>query len=151
MPEIKSQIRFVLSSALPYSHKGQMQEGTFVELSAPTGKNTRECAALKQAFFRAATRETNASAGGGGGAEPEAPSGSEVIMALAASKEIDLGEFLSQGRKLLTSGVALVDGEEKLTGSLVDALSDEDFQNMVGEYLVGFCLASIYSRTQKSS
>ena len=149
MPEIKSQIRFVLTSPLSYSHKGQLEEGTFVELSAPTGKNSRECAALKQAFFRAATRE--ASPGGGGGAEPEAPTGSEVIMALAASKEIDLGEFLAQGRKLLTSGVALVEGEEKLTGPLVDAMSDEDFQNMVGEYLVGFCLASIYSRTPKSS
>jgi hypothetical protein len=146
--KLKTEANFNLTTPFEYAHKGQAATASFIQLSAPTARNSPECSALKQAFFRAAkasgatTKESE---------EVTTPTGAEVIMALAMSQDVDLPEVLVVGRRLLTSGIALVDGEEKLTAALLDKMSDEDFQNLLGEFLVAFCLASVLSKTARSS
>jgi len=143
------EVQYVLEVPFSYAHKGQPVDARFVLLLAPTARNSREAATLKQAFFRAAGGQESEAAEQKG--DVRIPTGSEVMVALAMSKDVDLPEVLEVAKKLLTSGVAMIDGEEKLTGPVLDKVSDEDFQAMVGEYLVAFCLASVLSKMRASS
>lgn len=136
--EIKTEIDFHLTTTFNYSHKGESTEATFIRLTAPTSRHSRECAALKQAFFRAVPRNEDAE-------QPDDladPEGQDVITMIAMSDRVELPDVLDVARKLFTNGVAMIDGETKLTNPLIDRMSQDDWEAMIGEYMVGFTLAS---------
>ncbi len=51
--------------------------------------------------------------------------------------------------KELFKDVCFVDGEKKMTSVLIDSLSIDDFNLMVGSYLKNFIAASILGTQQK--
>ena len=146
------EIKYVLTTPFTYSHKGGLQEASFVELTSPTSRHSKECGALKQAFFRA-QNSLQVSKGARQGVEipDEKINGEDVVMMLAASKDVDLPEVFDVARKLFTGGVALLDGETKLTVGVIDRMSQDDFEAMLGEYLVNFTLASLLEKMNEKS
>lgn len=150
----ETEFDFPLTQDFSYSHKGDQVDARFIKLTAPTSRHSKECAALKQAFFRAQNsfvaqaRESDAEPSG------EKITGDDVIMMMAASKDVDLPDVFDVARKLFTSGtIAVVDGEPgcRLTSALVDKMSQEDFEVMLGEYLVNFTLASSLEKMNDKS
>ena len=140
--ELKTTVDFELSERLLYSNKtGEQAEGTFVRLTAPTSKHFRECAMLKQAFFRSIPQDQEHEAKV---EKEETPSMSaqDVIVILSMSKGAELADVYEVAKRLLTNGVAQIDGVVKLKPLHVEKMSHEDFEGMVGEYLVNFTLAS---------
>jgi hypothetical protein len=140
---LAEEFNFQLTKSISYSKDGQSREADFVTLRAPTSRNVKECALLKQAFFRSLPKSE--------GQESGKPEDSVIeghdVMDIIAAGNCDLGEVLETARHLFTKGkVAMVDGETPLTQPLADALSVEDFEGMVGEYLVHFTLASSLRR-----
>jgi hypothetical protein len=135
--EIKTEFRHDLGSKFTYSSKGSLVEATFIILSAPSTKYSKECSALKQAFFRALPP-------GDAEVEPDAkdPTGMEVMILLAISTKVELPEVIEIGKKLLSSGLAQVDGEAKLTMHLIELMRADEFDEMLGEYIVNFIIAS---------
>lgn len=143
----KAEIDYYLQSPIKYARSGEELEAVFVRLSAPSGKNSRECLLLKQAFFQSLPR--------GEETKEEKPAqeltGEMAMEIIAMSSDVNLSEVVDVGRDLfLRGGVALVDGEEKLTKPLWDSMGIDDVQGMLGEYLVNFILASFVRRIQKS-
>ncbi len=143
---------FQLSKPLSYSKGGDQIDGLFIELRAPTSRHSDECGFLLQAFMR--SREDAERAALAAGVTPEAPDqddetstpdvkGRDVITLMAIADKVDLPEVLRVARKLFTSGAAYLDGEVKLTSVLLDRISQTDFENMLGDYLVNFTLASL--------
>lgn len=146
-------IDFPLEKRFKYATKdGGQDEASFIQLLPPTTRHSRECAALKQAFFRAV-----ASGGGNDSVEVEVdkekqkPSAVGVITVIAMSVDVDLGATLDTAKKLFSNGVAQVEGEVKLTSKLIELMAQDEFERMLGEYLVNFILASAVAQSQKKN
>ncbi len=146
----KTEYDFYLGVPLSYSSGSAQQDATFIRLFAPSSKVSRECSALKQAFLRAVPKDMNADAKAKAqAAEADKLTGPDVIQILAMSADVDLPDALEIGRQLLLApSISKVEGDTKLTRALLDRLDQEDFENMVGEYLVNFTLASALSKTK---
>jgi len=143
----KSEIDYHLTTPVSYSHGGEKAEAQFIRLTAPTSRHSRECAALKQAFFRSCPQDREANPD----AEIGEVAGHDVIVTIASSRDVSLPDVIDVARKLFTSGVAMVDGEVKLTQHLIDAMSQDDLEGMVGDYMVGFTLASSLEKMRERS
>ena len=137
---MQKEFDYELTSSIEYANKGETAEASFIKLLSPTSKNMTECAFLKQAFFRALPKDKEVDESGKG-QENEIDADS-VMMIIAMSNDVDLGGVMIAAKKLFTSGVAMVDGETKLTVPLADQLSNEDLEKMTGTYLANFILAS---------
>lgn len=142
--EAKTEFNFTLVTPISYSKGSDQLEATFILLKAPTTRNSRECAALKQAFFRAIPDTGKDEKPAKKEEKPPEIDGSEIIIMMAMSDRVDLADTMETARKLFSSGagIALVDGEEKLTSTLIDRMSQDDFEQMTGAYLANFTLAS---------
>ena len=64
----------------------------------------------------------------------------EVISMISMSTVVDYGKLLDTMADLLLTGVAKIDGEAKLTRHILDSMSQEDFENITGEYYANFTL-----------
>lgn len=148
MSEEKTEFRFDLKqSNVSYSSGGNQVGATFISLTAPTSRHSRQCAYLKQAFFRALPDGGNPDSD----AKFETPSGAEMITILAMSKHVELPDVLDVGKDLLLQGVAMVDGDQKLNQHILDQIHAEDVEEMIGEYMVNFTLASTLERMNEKS
>ncbi len=148
--ERKTDHDYYLLVPLSYSSgDGSQYNATFIRLFAPSSKVSKECSALKQAFIRAVPKEASKNAAPTAENSAASLTGSDVIEILAMSTDVDLPDVLEVGRRLfLAPGIAKVEGETKLTNTLLGRLDQEDFENMLGEYLVNFTLASTLSKTK---
>lgn len=152
--ERKTEHDFFLRAPLSYSSGADQRDATFIKLFAPSSKVSRECSALKQAFLRAVPKnvdKSEAAAAAASSGSTDDLNGSDVIEVLAMSTAVDLPDVLEVGKRLLLApNIAKVEGEVKLTSALMDRLDQEDFENMLGEYMANFTLASVLSKTKKS-
>lgn len=154
---MQTETRVVLSTPIEYAGKdGNIHRGTFVVLRAPTSAAFRVALKLKQEMVRAIVAESRRAAvapaapkaldpePAAESAEPkpdERPTGEDALRMLMASEADLVG--LGEGVRDLMSvhGVALLDGEVRMTDLLIDRLSLADFESIVGEYLNAFLLA----------
>lgn len=148
--EFQTEFQYILKQPFTYAHKGDNVEAKFIALTAPTSKTTHECAALKQSFFRAMSeREGTSETTDDTDIEIE---GADVMSLIAMSKDVDLPEVLDIGKRLFQMpGIALVDGETKFGNAILDRMSLDDFEDMLGEYMVNFILASSLKRLKEKS
>lgn len=147
MADKKAKITYKLEDPFPYAFEGDMREAEFIELSAPTSKNRDECAAMKESFFVALPEPSPemiaAAAANDKNSSDSEMTGEEILAMLSMSPDVELAEVLRLGTRLLIKGKkAKVDGEELLTNTLLELMSYDDLEAMIGEYLVGFILRS---------
>lgn len=149
---MKKQIEFELSDEdkFEYGKKGNLATATFITLSVPTSANMNECALLKQAFFHA-IRDQAKLTGSDRGSEAEddededdddSTLDGETIMKIIIVSDVELITVLIAAKILFTSGIAMVDGETKLTVPLIEKLPMDTLERMTGEYMANFILAS---------
>lgn len=148
MPDsIKTEFDFPLTKKFEYSFKGDTVEASFIRLSEPSANNSMVCAQLKQAFYRAMSEAGEKS---GEGATPQNEGKgvadikpADVMSLLYTSNSVEVHKLLLHAKELFSSGVALVDGEQKLTKPLIDKISLSDLESMLGGYFVNFILLSV--------
>ncbi len=139
---MKEAILYELLESFEYAVKGEMQTVNFIELRPPTARNLKECSALKQAFFRALP-DGDSSEVKDDPADVGDIAGSDVIALIMRSENVELNTVLLNARQLFISNIGYIEGEQKLTAPLADLISLDDLENMTGEYLINFILASI--------
>ena len=59
---------------------------------------------------------------------------------ISMSTVVDYGKLLDTMADLFVTGVAKVDGDVKITKHMLDSISQEDFENIAGEYYANFTL-----------
>lgn len=148
--DVRTEMDYHLLQPFSYHHKGQPVAAVFVRLKAPTSRHRKECAFLKQAFYRALGDAADGEAAADQQKKKAEITGQDVMDLISMSKAVALEDVLEGARKLFTTGVALVDGEEKLTGPLADEMSMDDLEKMTGEYLAFFTLRSSLRRLNAS-
>lgn len=147
---METEFNYELEQSFEYASKGEQCTASFITLTAPTSRNMKECAELKQAFFRALPKtplqdsvevpEDNADELDGAG----------VMLLIAMSRDVELSVVLCTARELFSTGIAKVDGEEKLTKTLLDKMNQDDLEAMTGDYLANFILASALQKLRSS-
>jgi hypothetical protein len=146
--EDSSEVRYVLTTPVTYAHKGNQEQATFVELTAPAARNSKECAALKQAFWKSIDTDAE----GSSEAEPTNVTPEDVVTMIAMSRDSDLADALEVAKRLFTKGkVANLDGEAPLTSPVIENMAMEDLEGMFGTYMVNFILASSLRRMKEHS
>lgn len=147
--QLKTEYDYELLKKFTYSVKGEQQEAEFVRLIAPSSRHSKECAALKQAFFRAINR-SDAEAGAEDVQDVEI-TGQDVITMIAMAKDVDLPDVMEVAKTLFLNGIAVIDGETRLTKPMLENIAQEDLECMLGEYMANFTLASYLARMKEKS
>ena len=146
----KAEITYELESPVEYASKGELEAGKFIVLKAPTSKNMAECAFLKQAFFRAIATIPKQDRGDVAEDDGTEVDGEAVMSIITMSTGVELAAVLLTAKDLFTSGLAMVEGEVKLTKPIMDTMSQDDLEAMTGEYLANFILASALRKMKNS-
>ena len=133
---------------LKYAHDGSELDATFITLLAPSYKDIEKTSFLKQCFFRAMNELEGSSEGDQPSGADEMPDG-EQIMSMLLISSVEVIKVIVAGEGLLTSGLAMVEGEEKLTVPLFRALNEYVSEAMIGEYLANFILVSVLSKMKE--
>lgn len=141
--------QFELSSPMKYDSGGEKVEGKFITLLAPTKKQMENNIALKEAFFSAVKNIDDGSGGKPSEDATENPSGQDIIDMMYMGG-VNMHKVLLSAIELFKSGVAKVEGTEKLTQPLIDKMSQDDLESMTGEYIVNFTIASFLNRQASS-
>ncbi len=140
---------------LKYAKDGELVEAEWITLNPPTSYNSKECAFLKQAVYRSLPERTPEEVEKAKETlkeqEVEAViTGEEILMLLYKSQHVELANVLVVARDLFSSkGIALVDGEEKVTKKILDEMHPQDFEEMLGEYIARFIMASVFQKKKK--
>lgn len=150
---MKKEIIVELTNKFPYSHKGMPVEAAeFIALFPPTSKHMDHIAYLKQCFYRSIPTDTNGSEEiGSKKDEDKEIDGSSLLQLMMMSDKVEIKNVFLTAKELFCSGIAMVDGQEKLTKTLLDLVDLDDFEKMVGDYLANFILASALQKMKKSS
>ena len=140
---MKNQIVYELKHPFEYANKGEQVEAQFIELSPPSFKHLQHHLPIKQAFTRAALAAAE------NGEEVEQQSNNETgglksgeaLLLLTMSDE-PLNDVFDNAVKLFKT-LARVDGVELLTDGMLQKMSADDFENLVGEYIANFIAPSL--------
>lgn len=136
---------YTLKNPFDYAKNGDSVESQFITVVAANFKQMAHYTPIKQAFVSAinqiSTDKVNDSA-----AQPESDGEDitgEQVMQLLHNWDGELTKVLIYAKQLFTSGVALVDGEKPMTTPMVDKMSMEDFEGLLGFYIANFIAPSL--------
>lgn len=153
---MKTDVIYQLKTPLNYHSRGEEVEASFITLFAPSYKHMDKTVPLKQAFYRAAaaiegeTVEQEST-------DTDTPDNDagltpDIAVAMLYQSNEDMVKiFLYAAELFKAPGIAKVEGSEKMTGAIIEKLSQDDLENMLGTYLVNFILASVLNGRKKKS
>jgi len=142
-----NECNYELKHPFKYANKGDQVEAVFITLFAPSFKQIDKVAPIKQAFTAAITDTvSDVNVDEVEAKEPE--EGDELITPSQAIQVLyranaDITKVFLHAQELFKSGVALVDGESKLTTPLMEKMHLDDFEGLVGAYLGNFIAPSL--------
>lgn len=145
---VQDEIEFVLEKEIEYATKGELSKGRLLILKAPSSRNQRERIRLQQGFFQAVNALKSSDS-----TKKDTSSDSikgEEVLALMLSSSVDMVAFHEDFKRLITSGVCMVEGTEPLTAPLFDKIHPDDLDRMLGEYLAVFILSSVLRTLSRS-
>jgi len=138
-----SQVTYELKDSLEYASKGEKQPATFIEIVAPSFKQMGSFTPIKQALTAALSEVTEGlDVNPVDDKDPEPITGPQVMQLMHRGSG-DMTKVMLHAQQLFKSGVALIDGEEKLTIPLMDSMSLRDFEGLLGEYVANFIVPSL--------
>jgi len=141
-----------LSKPITYAYKGENVEASFITLLPPTAKHIHLTGLIKSVFQKNAVEfrqnqklvdqvadaaESQQKEGG------EKEVGSDDVWGLFYMNPDSIEQVMIAGKELMSSGLFLIEGEVKLTKPLIDELSTEDFEKVLGEFMANFIVASL--------
>lgn len=136
----------VLKTPVSYHSGGDNKDAEAIILTAPSNKQRKPAAKLKQFFFQAinsldADEEAVKAAKEAKADEQKKAKGSDLVSLLVMS-DVDYVEVHDAFEKLMTSGCAKLDGDVDLNSMTYEKLSFEDTEAMLGDYLANFLIPS---------
>ncbi len=145
-----------LKHGFKYHHESEEVEAKFITISAFTMKQMSMVAPVKEIVMKSMAKlvegvtlsaadveEAEASKLKAKAEDDSKSVDSNGLMSIVAMNcgEGDLGKLFVYMGKLLTSGVAYIDGSDtKLSGTYINDLNPADFENLCGEYIGNFII-----------
>lgn len=142
---------YELKHPFQYAAGKEQATASFITLKSPTYSVLKYIVPIKQALSAAVLsiqektiiEESQASATGNDGDDDDAIDGVSVMQMLYMW-DGDLSKVFVNSQELFRSpGIAMVDGETKLTMPLIEKIDPVDFEAMVGGYIANFLAQSL--------
>ena len=139
---------FELTKSFKYAFKGEQRDAQFISLFPPTMRQHSQASDLKQSINNIVAKAVE-DAGVEGSEDDddddddddkEGIAAKQVVSLIYVSTCIKANVVWEQAKALFKEGVALVDGEQKLTKPLIEKMDPSDFEKLVGEYVANFIL-----------
>ena len=156
-------LEYKLSQPVEYADQGEQVEGDVLVCTAPKGKNRKDATRIKQMFFRAmpsldefsdeqkeAAEQRKAESDNSESSDVEIDGG-EVLFMIMQSTKVEYDEFIELGRKMISSGLCKVDGIKEVNSTVLDRLSVEELENLIGDYVAFFIVSSAMKSMQNST
>lgn len=143
-------MQYELKHPFEYAYKGDVQTASFIELSAPSYKTMSHFVPIKQAFTSAVQELTTTMSGTETSDAPKDEDSSvdgAQVLAIMYQWKGEMSAVYLHAEQLFKSGVALVDGETKLTSELLNKMDFSDVESMLGDYIANFIAASLLAGT----
>lgn len=128
---------------------GEETEVCSILIKSPSTKQRKHAFTLKQEFMRAMMQqqeslsdEAKKAAEEKAKKEKDADISSQEIIFMVMASDVDFDKFNETFRHLITSGCAEISGD-KFTTFHYDQLSLDDAENILGEYMKHFLVASL--------
>jgi len=138
-----NEFKFELNTPVKYSYKGEDLDASFITMTEPSIKHLDLVSEFKKAFFYAAGKVAQDSTESSGMGSEKSDVTGDQIMALLYQNFPDIKQLFGIAKKLFFSvGIAQVEGVVDFNKSIYDTMTIDDFEKMIGEYLVNFILAS---------
>ena len=138
---------YKLKDKLSYANEGDMVEAQFIELSAPSPKNIPDIAPVKSELMKAmqwASEQGDSDQVDNINEESNKLTGEAIITTMELADRVDVSRVLLHTENMMIkSGLAKVDGENKLTKPLYDQLSIKDIYGLTGAFLLNFIMPSL--------
>lgn len=147
---MKTEFLYEPRTKFKYDYKGDIVECQTITLLAPSAKHINETAYLKQSFFRAIPKDQSADTSAVSNDKMDF-TGEDIMGIISMSHDVDLAKVLLTAKELFSKGVALMDGETKMTKVTLDKMPMDELEEMLGDYLVNFILASALAKMKNSS
>ena len=143
---------YELKHPFKYANKGEQVDASFITVFAPTFKQIDKVAPIKQAFT-IAIDELNSDDVKIEEDKKEEDSGitPTMVLQLLYRANADVTKVFLHARELFKSGAALIDGESSLTIPLMDKMSLDDFEGVLGVYIANFIVPSLMDGTENST
>lgn len=143
----KSEFTFKLIKPIPY-HDGGNSEAIAKELilKAPSNRQRRQTAKLKQGFFRALNDIQNSKQDSGESSDNAEEISGEAVLTIIMMSKVDFADYQDVFRELLLNDIAFITDNQKLKSHNYDEISDTDSDKLMGEYIANFLLSSWMSK-----
>lgn len=153
MTEYKTEIVFDLTVPIEYHNKGNIEQAYTVTMQAPSNRVKRQSYQLRQGYKRAMKSLMKDFAGSkvmdgqNDKLEGDLSRGDEVmtpqeIVEFFQMSDVDYADFMDIFRSLITNKVATIAEGVYLNSVMFDAISMDDADLMMGEYLSNFLLSA---------
>ena len=143
---------YELKHPFKYASKGEQVDANFITVFSPNFKQIDKVAPIKQAFT-IAIDELNSDDVKIEENKKEEDSGitPTMVLQLLYRANADVTKVFLHARELFKSGAALIDGESSLTIPLMDKMSLDDFEGVLGVYIANFIVPSLMDGTENST
>lgn len=138
-------MQYELEHPFEYAYKGDLQTASFIDLEGPSYKTMAHFVPIKQAFT-AAVSELTKTIDRSNVSEAKADDAgidAEQVLQVMYQWSGEMSAVFLHAEQLFKSGVAMVDGETKLTTDLLGKMHFSDVENMLGAYIANFIAASL--------
>ena len=146
---------YELKHPFKYASKGEQVDANFITVFSPNFKQIDKVAPIKQAFT-IAIDELNSDDVKIEEDKKEGEKESDgitptMVLQLLYRANADVTKVFLHARELFKSGAALIDGESSLTIPLMDKMSLDDFEGVLGVYIANFIVPSLMDGTENST
>lgn len=139
---------FELSEPVEYSAKGDVTTGSKIVCYAPKPSQRSKVMKLKQIFFQSLPK-TNQQKTESKEQESSEITGSEVLFVVAQS-DASYPDFIELGRSIICDRNAKIDDAEYITTAIIDKISLDDLELLVGGYVANFIVNAALKSLTKS-
>ena len=121
-------------------------EGSFIELTEPTGKVSHLCCEIEGLIqtgliaMSKALDEATIEAAKAQNAETDEKPDADAVLAIMTGGGVDMKKVVLTFRELFRV-VGMMGGEKALTVPMMDRMSHKDFRKMIGEYAAVFIMS----------
>ena len=137
------EVTYELKNQFSYAYKGEMKKAQFITMAAPSFKQVDKIAPLKQALMAAIRDIQEIATGAADKSDARGEITGQEVMQLLYQGKGSVAAVMGHARQLFISGTALIDGETRFSLALLDEVSLDDVEGMLGEYLAAFIVPSL--------
>lgn len=138
------QITYELKKPFTYAYKGDTVEAKFIELKEPTRKDLANFTPIQQVFMKA-IKELQAEVAVEAEeleSKEDNETSPEAVIFIMSQSDADMVKVSLYASDLFKNGSALIDGETKLTQPLMDQMTMDDWNGLLGTYIANFIAPS---------